>query len=88
MRRFTHESTYSNVPNKRACTFISGKVCLLTLIEPRTQTLPEITVHARLLEDFLFFETSADASKNQMLLQKDFDLFFKIFNCAYMLNNS
>ena len=26
---------YSNVPNKRACTFISGKVCLLALIEPR-----------------------------------------------------
>ena len=39
---------YSNVPNKRACTFISGKVCLLTLIEPKRQTLPEINVHARL----------------------------------------
>ena len=26
---------YSNVPNKRACMFISGKVCLLTLIEPK-----------------------------------------------------
>ena len=25
---------YSNVPNKRACTFISGKVCLITLVEP------------------------------------------------------
>ena len=70
------------MPNKRAYTFISGKVCLLTLIEPKTQTLLEITVHARLfgtLEDFLFFETSADASKNQMLLQKDFDLFFQDF---------
>ena len=39
---------YSNVPNKRARTFISGKVCLLTLIEPEWQTLPEINVHARL----------------------------------------
>ena len=26
---------YFNVPNKRACMFISGKVCLLTLIEPK-----------------------------------------------------
>ena len=36
------------MPNKRACTLISGKVCLLTLIEPKKQTLPEINVHARL----------------------------------------
>ena len=35
------------MPNKRACTFISGKVCILTLIEPKIQTLPEINVHAR-----------------------------------------
>ena len=33
---------YSNVPNKRACTFISGKVCLLTLIEPKRQILSKI----------------------------------------------
>ena len=39
---------YSNVPNKRACTFISGKVCLLGSIKVRRQTLPEIIVHARL----------------------------------------
>ena len=39
---------YSNVPKKRARTFISGKVCLLTLIEPKRQTLPEINVHALL----------------------------------------
>ena len=32
--------TYSNVPNKRACMFISGKVCLLTLIESNRQSLP------------------------------------------------
>ena len=37
---------YSNVPNKHACTFISGKVCPLTLIEPKRQTLPGINVHA------------------------------------------
>ena len=36
------------MPNKRACTFISGKVCPLTLKEPKRQTLPEINVHARL----------------------------------------
>ena len=39
---------YSNVPKKRARMFISGKVCLLTLIEPKRQTLPEINVHALL----------------------------------------
>ena len=44
----SHDSTYSNVPNKRACTFISGKVCPLTLIEPKRQTLSDINVHARL----------------------------------------
>ena len=39
---------YSNVPNKPAYTFISGKVCLLGSIKVRGQTLPEINVHARL----------------------------------------
>jgi hypothetical protein len=39
---------YSNVPNKRACTFISGKVFLLGSIKVRGQNLPEINVHARL----------------------------------------
>ena len=42
-------SVYSSVPNRHACTFISGKVCLLTLIEDKIQTLPEINVHARLI---------------------------------------
>ena len=32
------------MPNKRI-----GKVCPLTSIEPKRQTLPEINVHARLL---------------------------------------
>ena len=32
---------YSSVPNRSACTFISGKVCLLTLIEDKGQTLPD-----------------------------------------------
>ena len=41
-------STYSNVPNKRACTFISGKVCLLGSIKVKRQTLPEINMYARL----------------------------------------
>ena len=40
--------SYSNVQNKRACTFISGKVCPLTLIEPKRQTLLEINMHAHL----------------------------------------
>ena len=39
---------YSNVPNKRACTFISGKVCLLGSIKVKRQTLPEINMHAHL----------------------------------------
>ena len=37
-------SMHSNVPNKRACTFISGNVCPLTLIVPKRQTFPEINV--------------------------------------------
>ena len=36
---------YSRVPNRSPCAFISGKVCLLTLIEPKRQTLPEISVY-------------------------------------------
>ena len=36
------------MPNKRACTFISGKVCLLGSIKVRRQALPEINVLARL----------------------------------------
>ena len=36
------------MPNKRACMFISGKVCLLDAIKVRGQTWPEIIVHARL----------------------------------------
>ena len=39
---------YSSVPNRRACMFISGKVCLLSSIDVKRQTLPEINVHARL----------------------------------------
>ena len=41
-------AAYSSVLNRRACTFISGKVCLLTSIEDKRQTLPEINMHARL----------------------------------------
>ena len=35
------------MPNKRVCTFISGKVCLLDSIKVRGQTLLEINVNAR-----------------------------------------
>ena len=38
----------SNMQNERACTFISGKVCILGSIKVRIQTLPEINVHAHL----------------------------------------
>ena len=34
--------------NKCACTFISGKVCLLSSIKVRRQSLSKINVHARL----------------------------------------
>ena len=36
---------YSSVPNRRACTFISNKVCLLSSIDVKRQTLLEINVH-------------------------------------------
>ena len=39
---------YSILPNKRVYTFISGQVCLLTLLEPKRQTWPEINVYTRL----------------------------------------
>ena len=42
-------STYSYLPNRHACMLIVGKVCLLTLIEAKIQTLPAISVPARLL---------------------------------------
>jgi hypothetical protein len=45
---------YSNVPNKRTYTFISCKVCPLTSIEPKRQTLPEINVHALCMHARLF----------------------------------
>ena len=41
-------SQYSSVRNRHACTFISGKICLLSSIDVRRQTLPEKNVHARL----------------------------------------
>ena len=46
--KYSKHWLYSNVPNKPACTFISGKVCLQTLIELKRQFLPEINMHARL----------------------------------------
>ena len=39
---------YSIHPNRHICTFISGKVRLLILIEAKRQTLPEINVYTRL----------------------------------------
>ena len=39
---------YSIHPNRHVCTFISGKVRLLILIEAKRQTLPEINVYTRL----------------------------------------
>ena len=44
-----------NVPNKRACTIISGQVCPLTLIASKRQTLPEINMHARLFGTLEYF---------------------------------
>ena len=39
---------YSIHLNRHVCTFISGKVRLLILIEAKRQTLPEINVYTRL----------------------------------------
>ena len=39
---------YSSVLNRRACTFISCKFCLLSSINAKRQTLQEVNVHARL----------------------------------------
>ena len=40
--------TYFSVPNRHARTIISSKVCRLSSIYVKRQTLPEINVHARL----------------------------------------
>ena len=45
------------MPNKHACTFISGKVCPLTWIEPKRQTLPKINMHARLFGASEYLQT-------------------------------
>ena len=42
---------YSWLSNKQTCLLISGKVCLLILIEAKRQTLPEISKHVLLLDD-------------------------------------
>ena len=39
---------YSSVPNRRPCTFISGKGCLLASMKVKRQTLPDINVQDRL----------------------------------------
>ena len=56
---------YSNVPNKRACTFI---VCLRTLIEPKRQTLPEINLHARLFGILEYAPIISGASWGEIIL--------------------
>ena len=52
---------YTSVPNRRACMFISGKVGLLSCIDVKRQTLPEINVHAHL------FGTLEYAPKNSII---------------------
>ena len=52
------KQSYSIHPNRHVCTFISGKVRLLILIEAKRQTLPEINVYTRLfgsIEYIIFF---------------------------------
>ena len=49
--------TYSSVPNN--CTFISGKVCFLTLIEAKRQTLSEINLQGQFVVKGGKFKLSA-----------------------------
>ena len=42
------QTAYSRVKNRRPCTFISGKVCLLASIKVKRQTLQERNVQSRL----------------------------------------
>ena len=76
---------YSNVPNKRECTVISSKVCVLTFIEPKRQTLLEINMHARLFGtlEYPLFEVAL--SEVKVLLPLDWNpMVFKLtFNCDY-----
>ena len=62
--------------NERACTFISGKVCILGSIKVRIQTLPEINVHARLFGTLEYLQqkktviskTSSQHARGQKLM--------------------
>ena len=57
-------STYSNVPNKRACTFISGKVCLLGSIKVRLEYKFSI-IWTRVIWTLKeFFKTSQSFNQN------------------------
>ena len=49
-RSYTLWAIIANLCNRRACTLIASKVCLLASITVKGQTLPEIGVHARLLD--------------------------------------
>ena len=51
-----HGSPYSSVLNRRLCTFISGKVCLLNSIEAKKQNLPEISVQGHLFRTLEYGE--------------------------------
>ena len=49
--------------NKCACTFISGKVCLLSSIKVRRQSLSKINVHARLFGTLEYVRSVALSTK-------------------------
>ena len=62
---------YSSVPNRCACSFISGKVCLLSSIDAKRQTLPEINVQARLfgtLENVMWYSWTRDKLLSEAII--------------------
>ena len=66
------------MPNNRLCTFISGKVCLLTLLEDKRQTLPEINIHERLFGTLEYFQQIFVGDLLAHVGYKQFLLFFWI----------
>ena len=68
------QCTYSNVPNKHAYTFISGKVCLIGSIKVKRRTLSEINMYTCLFGTFVNF------SGRNFLREADSSGFFKDFS--------
>ena len=71
------QQLYSILPNRRVYTFISSKVCLLTLIETKRQTSPEINIQGHLFRTLKYVyetKTAADTMIWEVSARKSADI--------------